>query len=348
MQLDVRLLTRDESALWDALVSESAQGTIFAQRWWIDIVTHGQGQLLGCFTGARLIAGMPIYPTVTLGVSRLKQPPLTPYWGPIFSRIDGTYTTSLSTEMSILRAFADALLAWPDVILCCHPSLANWLPFFWHGYSQMTRYTYRIERLLDFPLDENAFQKSVRQKLRLARENKLTIQDGVEPKVVQQMFERTMARQGMSGEPDVLAVWPQLALAASAHDCLFTTAVYDEDGHTHTARAMVWDERCAYAIFGGSDPQYRQSGAAPYSLVHEMRVAAERVATYDFEGSIIEPIEAFFRSFGGTLTPYLMITRRSSWPLNMARAVKGWLSRRTIVRNARRSKEPQKPTGAAA
>jgi hypothetical protein len=30
--------------------------------------------------------------------------------------------------------------------------------------------------------------------------------------------------------------------------------------------------------------------------------------TFDFEGSMIEPIERFFRAFGGTLTSYLHVS----------------------------------------
>ncbi len=345
MQIEVRVLTPEEDAQWDALVASSEQGTLFAQRWWIEGATRGEGQRLGCFTGTRLLAGLPIWPTTTLGVRRLRQPPLTPYWGPIIGKIDGAYTTRLNTEMSILRAFAEALLPWPDVTMSCHPSVTNWLPFFWQGYQQTTRYTYRIERLTDFPLSEDAFQKSVRQKLRLARQNELVVQDHVEIDLVSRMFARTMARQGMAGDPDVLAVWPVLAEAARAHDCLFTTAVADKQGNLHTARAMVWDTRCAYAIFGGSDPHYRQSGAAPYSLVHEMQVAVNLVPAYDFEGSTIEPIEAFFRSFGGTLTPYCMITRRASWGLNTARVVKRWSAH---TRPSRKGAGEAPVTGSAA
>ncbi|HOF89879.1 MAG TPA: GNAT family N-acetyltransferase, partial [Armatimonadota bacterium] len=191
----------------------------------------------------------------------------------------------------------------------------------------------------------DAFQKSVRQKLRSARQRALTVRDEVAVAAVTAMFQRTMARQGMSGDPEVLAAWLRIAPAARACGCLFTTAVTDDEGHDHTARAMVWDTRCAYAIFGGSDPRFRQSGAAPYSLVHEMQVAADLVPAYDFEGSTIEPIEAFFRSFGGALTPYFLITRRASRALNAARALHGW-SRR--LRAASTSESPSLLTGAAA
>ncbi len=240
MQLDVRVLAPEDDARWDALVESSEQGTVFAQRWWIEAATGGQGQRLGCFTGDRLLSGLPVWSTTMFGIRRLRQPPLTPYWGPIFGKLDGGYTTQLNTQMSILRAFAEVLLPWPDITMQWHPSVMNWLPFFWQGYTQTTRYTYRVERLREFPLHDDGFQKSVRQKLRSARQRALTVQDDVAVETVTGMFLRTMARQGMSGDSEVLTAWSRLAPAARAHGCLFTTAVRDDEGNAHTARAMVW------------------------------------------------------------------------------------------------------------
>jgi hypothetical protein len=339
VRLEVRALTAAEMPLWDALFAESAQRSLFAERWWIDIVTDGHSVLLGCFTGSRLLAGLPIWPCATLGVRRLRQPPLTPYWGPLFGAIDGSYTTRLNTEMSILRAFADAVTAWADVTMAFHPTLNNWLPFHWTGYDQRTRYTYRIDRLADFPLTESAMQKPVRQKLRQATTAGVVMQDDVESAVVAALHERTMARQGLRGSAEILAVWPKLAEAARARGRLFTTCAYDPDGNAHTARALLWDDRYAYALFGGSDPRFRQSGAGTLSLWHELQRAVDLAPGYDFEGSTIEPIETFFRAFGGTLTPYLLVTRNASLRLNTARSLLGLAGR---LRRAPQRKESAK------
>ena len=45
---------------------------------------------------------------------------------------------------------------------------------------------------------------------------------------------------------------------------------------------------------------------------------------YDFEGSMLEPVEQFFRKFGGTLTPYYSV----SW---IAPSVKLVLDARSLI-----------------
>jgi hypothetical protein len=319
MQLDVRELTEAEFPLWDRLAAESPQRSIFAQRWWIDIVTRGGGRLLGCFTGPNLVAGLPIWPCETLGVRRLRQPPLTPYWGPLFRVSPGKVATQITTEMDVLRALARALQEWQDITLTFHPSLTNWLPFHWEGFNQLTRYTYRIDHLTSFLADGSNLHKDVRRTLRKAEEAGLTCRDQVDPMEVLRQNDLSMRRQGLVGSAEIAAFWPQLAQAARERNCLFTAAAVDGTGAVHKATAMVWDDRCAYSLLGGGDPKYRQSGGGVLTSVREIEFAATVVPCYDFEGSMIEPIEQYFRQFGGSLYTYFLITRTTSSRLRFAR-----------------------------
>ncbi len=144
MPLLVRELSASEHHLWDHLVSVSEQRSLFVQRWWMEIVTQGHVRLYGCFDGERLLAGIQLWPCTTLGIPRLRQPPLTPYWGPILSPLRGDYHARIAGEEVILTALAEALAPWRDIAITCHPALTNWLGFTCQHFMQTTRYTYRI------------------------------------------------------------------------------------------------------------------------------------------------------------------------------------------------------------
>jgi hypothetical protein len=315
--MDVRALTDAEASRWDALVAVSPQRSIFAERWWMAAVTGGEVRMLGCFAGDTLVAGLPIWPARVAGMRLLRQPPLTPCWGPLLAPIEGKPVTRLGTEMQILRAFADALAAWPDSALQFHPTLTNWLPFHWRGFAQTTRYTYRIPDTAAFLRNGSAAHESLRRQVRHARKAGLTLRDGVAPAVVEAAFRATMSRHGGAAMP----CWPALAAAAAAQERLFTTAAVGDDGAVHSAFALVWDDRFAYDIFGGGDPRFRASYSSALAHWHLLEAAAERTPGFDFEGSMLEPVERFYRSFGGELTPYLHITRQSG-VLNMLRKVR--------------------------
>lgn len=319
MQLIVRELAKTEYPLWDYLVCVSAQRSLFAQRWWMDIVTFGEVQLLGCFAQDRLLAGLPIWPCQTFGVRRLRQPPITPYWGPLLAPLAGDDITRTASELRILTAFAEALAPWQDIAMQFHPSLTNWLGFARNHFRQMTRYTYRIDDWSRTSLEEATSHGSIRSGIRRARKNGLISKDMVDPQIIAHMAGLTMGRQGLQSSSILQNFWPTLFKAALEHQCLFTTAVVDGPETICCAVASVWDDRCAYSIFGGTDPTYHKSGAWPLCIARGLEFARSVAPAYDFEGSMLEPVEPFFRRFGGTLTPYFLVTRANSWPLNTLR-----------------------------
>jgi hypothetical protein len=77
----------------------------------------------------------------------------------------------------------------------------------------------------------------------------------------------------------------------------------------HAVAYAVWDDKAAYYVLGGGEPDLRNSGATSL-LVWELIMRAREVTdVFDFEGSMMEPLERFFRAFGGRQTPYLHVFR---------------------------------------
>jgi hypothetical protein len=321
VQLSVHELTESEYPLWDELAAVSPQRTIFTQRWWMEIVTQGQVRLLGCFQGDCLVGGLPIWTCQTLGVRRLRQPPLSPYWGPLLRPLEGKALTQINTEMHVMRALAEALSPWADIAMLWHHSLVNWLPFYWNNFTQTTRYTYRLPDLSDLLRIAKSRHDSVGQQLRRAERDGLHIVDMVDADVVAQLNRLSMAHQGANHSDGLQRVWPALAKAAGERQCLFTTAAMDADDHVHAAMAMVWDDRCAYGIVNGADRQFRNSYGTTMTMWREIEYAATEVPEFDFEGSTVESVEQFYRRFGGQLTRYMLVTRTASTRLNVVRTL---------------------------
>src|SRR5690606_13716638 len=86
----------------------------------------------------------------------------------------------------------------------------------------------------------------------------------------------------------------------------------DGGGRQHAGVYIVWDSESAYYIMGGGDPELRNSGATSYCMWEAIRFSATVSRRFDFEGSMIEPVERFFRAFGAELTPYFQISRSKS------------------------------------
>jgi predicted acetyltransferase len=85
----------------------------------------------------------------------------------------------------------------------------------------------------------------------------------------------------------------------------------DGDDRVHAVAYLVWDSASAYYLLSGADPALRSSGAQSLLLWEAIRRARDVTSTFDFEGSMLAPVERFFRDFGGRQTPYLHVSRVS-------------------------------------
>ena len=79
----------------------------------------------------------------------------------------------------------------------------------------------------------------------------------------------------------------------------------------------VYDSRTAYNLITGYDDALAHSGAGPLAMWHAILKAKEMgLRVFDFEGSVIPPIERYFRGFGGQLTPIFSVHK--AWlPIEM-------------------------------
>ena len=99
------------------------------------------------------------------------------------------------------------------------------------------------------------------------------------------------------------------------------------DGRPHAAVYLVADSRTAYYLLSGSDAELRNSGAISHLLWEGICWASEQGKQFDFEGSMVEPIERSFRAFGGRQIPYFGIEKCDSPLVKAYRTLWRWTHR---------------------
>ena len=97
----------------------------------------------------------------------------------------------------------------------------------------------------------------------------------------------------------------------------------DKEQNIHAALLCVWDATTAYYLIGGSDNRFKNSGAMNL-IMHKAILLSKNAGKqfFNFEGSSLETIEKFLRGFGGTLTPYSQLVKKSSSSLELLKKVK--------------------------
>ncbi len=305
----LRYLASDEFAAWDKLVDISPQGSPFYRSWWLKAV-GGTVSILGYYKGGSLIAGIPLYCEKRYGMNIYTMPKLTQTLGPVLAPSAGKPVAALWREMEVLSAFAKEVAKFPIFFQAFHPSLHNWSPFYWNGFTQTSRATQVVDLR---PADKiwECMAKGARRHIHRAEGLGITIEPcGPEP--LWQAEHKSFSRQGMK-VPHSVEYLGSLYDAAKANDAGEIFAAYDGQRRMHCACFIIWDRNRAYTVASGADPELRDSGAHSLMTWHLAQIAAEKSPVLDFAGSMLQPVELFLRSFGAAQVPYNWVMKFPLW-----------------------------------
>lgn len=295
----------EAKAEWDGFLRRSPAGTVFASTACLDALGASY-ELWVLRKNGQIESGLPL----VRGVGGLRTNPLyCKYLGLV---VDEAVLRKTSHYYASAEAFASLIGQTRSFDYTFHPSLPNWLPFHWMGLHQQTGYTYVL------PLAAkdgwwNAADSRLRNAARRGQKNGVLVRmadivaadveavyrlcampftsRGAKPLISRERFDRLVHGLADAG---MVRLW----LAEEAERGAASAAVVFED----------W--RSAYFVFNGSLPD-AQTGTNAALLTALIRDAHDRGLDFDFEGSMIRPIENFYRSFAAELRPYSRIFQPS-------------------------------------
>jgi hypothetical protein len=182
-----------------------------------------------------------------------------------------------------------------------HWSLEDWLPMYWHGFRQETRYTFRFPKVDVDEIYQN-FSKSFQRNLRAA-ERHYSISD-CSAAELHPLIESVFAMRDASSPLSLSTLGKMIEILSDRGQCR-TYAARDADG-IQAAILTVWDHHTTYYLLGGRQQTDSKYGAN-LLLWQAIQDTAMRNQSFDFEGSMIEGVNKFFQSFGAQMTPYFYI-----------------------------------------
>ncbi|MEO5376487.1 MAG: GNAT family N-acetyltransferase [Magnetococcus sp. DMHC-6] len=209
--------------------------------------------------------------------------------------------------MEILNYFAAYFPKYVIFVQHFSPKLQNWLPFYWAGFKQTTRITYNLYNLPDTQKIWDGMRSNIRGDIRKAQKQGIVVQSCT-PEIALSMFAKTRSRQDRKAAytDDFFINLYKSCKTRQAGECF---AAFDPQGNPHAAAFLVWDKKKAYYLVGGGDSELRNSGATSLLIWNMIEFAAQRSDIFDFEGSVIKPVERFFRAFGAQQVPYHVVRK---------------------------------------
>lgn len=294
---------------------------LFHQPEWLNRTCGEEGwqPLLYSGPSGEVEAAWPLTYARKWGFRILRNPPLTPWLGPILAHpADSGPEQQQRLAHKAYTHFAEQLPSAPFFSQSCHPGFTNWLPFYWQGCRQTTRYTFRLDLSQDEAQLWQACKPALRRRIRKGQRS-LHLAPGGDRAALY---------------PDLLAKLRQagtaLGLSPSAFQSLWQWAEETEQGVLFSARApgedrprgqigLVRDAHTAYALLITSrDGKPSDSYTIPALLWACIQWSqTQGLSTFDFEGSMIPGVARLFAAFGARPVPYhyLYKYRNRFWEL---------------------------------
>ncbi|MEO6759054.1 MAG: GNAT family N-acetyltransferase [Saprospiraceae bacterium] len=292
--------------------SAPADLPLFMQDWYLDAsCVAGRWDAAVVTKGEEVVAVWPYFLKKKGPWEYVAMPQLTRQMGPYLLPQYRTLRHETRLLEKLLAALPEGLAAFEQDF---NYTATNWLPMYWQGFRQTTRYSYVLNIKELKMVRENLASDYRNQKIPKAVK-KVQIQKGGSLADFQRIHDRSFVRQGLP-TPISAPFLERLDEALVAHgqrEIFFARDRVTKE--IHSVAYLVWDKQSAYYLLAGDDPAYRASGAGILLAWEAIRYAHEvlRLPTFDFAGSMVRPIERVRRQFGAVQQPYFRVQREWSF-----------------------------------
>lgn len=292
---------------------------LFMQNWWLDAVhtplksalnegTRHWQPLLAYDRNGIPTAAMIVAERQRLNMRLAGEPHLTPFSGIwqkdlVFNKIHQKQFFQKSNMQQILEKMPDFHFA--DFRF--HFSTTDMQPFIWAGFEAEPRYTYLLSDISDTQKIREGFNDNTRRNIGKAQQQ-LTVSTSDDLDLFLSIAGASFERQNIRN-PTPLSIWQRLdpELAKRGRRAILTA---HQNGALVAAIYIVFDNGTAYYLAGGANEIGRRNGAMHLLLWRGIEAAASVGCQYfDFEGSMLPNVEAFFRGFGAEQKVYFRVRK---------------------------------------
>ncbi len=293
-------------AVWNDFIARSPQSAPYGCTWYLDVVWPNWRAIVVSEKG-HWLAVMPLKVSRKYGISYVFNPPFCQYVGLFFGEIAKKNAThSFAIKKKLVKAVVEALPKEVRVFnVKFAPEFDYPLPFHWAGYELQARYSYWLDNQADKSILFKNFEERTRTYINKAVKSGLMVQP-VES--IESIVELAAAR---SAYPLDGALLKRLWAALRQQQTGTALEVRDEAGRIHAGLIYQQFGHKLIHLFSAFDADLGNQGGMSLAIWRSIESAGSEVQMIDFEGSMLEPVEHFFRGFGTRPVPYLQIKKNS-------------------------------------
>jgi len=296
---------------------------LFMQAWWFDAVCTPENKewdvllceelKIGTGQNDKIVGAIPYHTIKKWGFKIIVQPrgaQCNGVW------IDYPEEMKLHKRYSLEKKVMDNLIDQLESINVSyfsqnfHHSFTNWLPFYWRGFRQTTRYTYQIKDLSD--LDKCFENFSYAKQKHIKKENDdLQIDFSLSADEFYNFHKETLKQKNTEIEYSY-ELFSSIYNEVIGRNQGKIIALKDKNNNLHAALFFAWDKNTAYAMISAINPQFKSGGASTKIFWEAIKFVSDKTKVFDFEGSMIEGVAQSFQQFGAEQVPYFNISKSYS------------------------------------
>ncbi|MDX2247081.1 MAG: GNAT family N-acetyltransferase [Bacteroidia bacterium] len=295
---------------WDDFICRSPQGSLYVLYDYASLI-RADWKAVIVSQNDQWIAVMPFCLNHKWRYRYMPQPMFAQYWGICFSASDPLPPRKdLTRKADIIAEILKHIQPFHLVVQNFSPAFDYPLPFHWAGFELRTRFTYHLDIKEELTSTWQNLSPNIRRNINKAEREGLNLKEQQDGKELEKLFRisRTQGHNIVGNNEEnyqkILMICEYLVLSNQGK---ILTVCTSEGKIIAAAVFAFFGEKTLY-LMGVYHPEYAASGAGALLMWEGIKQAKEKNhLIFDFEGSMIEGVEQFFRKFGAIPVPYLQI-----------------------------------------
>ncbi len=303
----------DHKEKYITLCKQESTIPVFQMPWWLDAtVGHANWEVALTFHEGEIVGAMPYFIKSKWGFKIITMPRFISMMG-IWIKYPANQKNidRLHYEQKISTDIIEQLPVFDYFNQSFYYTYTNWLPFYWKGFKQTTRYTYVIENIENSELVHKQFAHSKRKNI-LRSEKNLTIKEDLSAEAFYNFHKECLLREGKKIDYSFSLIQNMIEAAYQNDGGKIVYAV-DENERIHSALFTIWNKESSFNLINPIDPEHRNSGSSTLLIKEMITYLKDKTLRFDFEGSMDPYISESFRRFGASQKPYFVIHKTNSW-----------------------------------
>ena len=261
------------------------------------VLLNNNNEVIGCFTYFRYRKS---------GFTFVITPPYAPHIELFYVNPAESVVGKNTFDKEVTECIAVYLrtLSYDYLNLNLPTSIVDTQPFIWQKFNSRNRFTYVIDLSLNEEQLWNRLSSEKRKSIKKAEKDGLSIEATANKQVIYDLVLKSLGRNNKAKNASYIA--NILHNYANNTNSMAFVAKHGND-YLAVAFCLFYGNKAMY-LFGGFDADNKHHGAHVSCMWQCICTAAKMgFAYFDFEGSMNQSIERYFREFGGEIKSYACI-----------------------------------------